>query len=378
MKRVIPAIAALGFFCLAQSARADWTPAKRLTWTAGSSTDMDILADPSGHLHLVWSDSTPGNLEIYYKKSVNGGTSWSANQRLTWTSGNSRMPAIAADWGGGLHVAWYDDTSGNAEIYYRNSPDGGTSWTTVRRLSWTSGSSYWLALSIDSFGYIHVLWADPTPGNSELFHRRSTDGGGTWTAGKRLTWTADLSSAPKSAVSGWGGLNVAWYELTSGNSDIYYRKSSDGGATWMSSCRLTWTSGDSWFPDIASDPYSTLHLVWEDLTPGNWEVYYKNSTNSGSTWSTSRRLTWTSGTSWYPAIAAGPTGNLHLIWQDDTPGGIDIYYMASPDAGASWTSPQRLTWTFNAGYPALAVDPSGNVHVVYNIGNTDIYYKKGT
>jgi len=91
-----------------------------------------------------------------------------------------------------------------------------------------------------------------------------------------------------------------------------------------------------------------------------------------------RRLTWTSGTSWWPAVATGPTGSLHLVWQDDTPGGTDIYYMASPDNGASWTSPQRLAWAGSAGYPAIAVDPSGYVHVVYNIGNTDIYYKKGT
>jgi hypothetical protein len=377
MKRTGLIVGALGIILFAQAAQAGWTSAKRLTWTSGSSTDMDILADSTGGLHLVWSDSTPGNLEIYYKRSTNGGANWSANQRLTWTSGTSRMPAIAADWSGGLHVAWYDDTPGNAEIYYRSSPDGGSNWTTTHRLSWTSGSSYWLAITVDFSGYIHVLWADPTPGNTELYHRRSTDGGATWT-GKRLTWTAGLSTGPKTAVDSWGGLNVVWYDMTTGSAEIYYRKSLDDGLTWTAVDRLTWSSDESWFPDIAGDSFGNLHLVWEDETPGNWEVYYKNSTNSGSTWSTSRRLTWTSGTSWWPAVAAGPTGSLHLIWHDDTPGGIDIFYMASPDKGATWTSPQRLTWTFSAGYPALAVDPSGNVHVVYNIGNTDIYYKKGT
>ena len=378
MKRTGLMIALIGAFFTVQAAQADWTPAKRLTWTSGSSTDTDILSDSSGNLHLVWADSTPGNLEIYYKRSTNGGANWSANQRLTWTSGESRLPAIATDGSGGLHVAWYDSTSGNAEIYYRSSPDGGSNWTTVKRLSWTPGSSYWLAVAADISGYIHVFWADPTPGNTEIYHRRSTDGGSTWTASKRLTWNAGLSTGPKCAIDIWGGLNVVWYDMTTGSAEIYYKKSLDDGLTWTAVDRLTWSSDESWFPDIGGDSTGNLHLVWEDLTPGNWEIYYKKSANSGSTWSKNRRLTWTTGTSWWPAVATGPTGSLHLVWQDDTPGGTDIYYMASPDNGASWTSPQRLAWAGSAGYPAIAVDPSGYVHVVYNIGNTDIYYKKGT
>ena len=34
---------------------------KRITWTSGSSDHPFIAADPSGNLHVVWSDDTPGN-----------------------------------------------------------------------------------------------------------------------------------------------------------------------------------------------------------------------------------------------------------------------------------------------------------------------------
>jgi hypothetical protein len=68
MKRLELIIAGLGFLFFASAAQADWTPAKRLTWTSGRSNSPAIAADSSDDLHVVWSDNTPGNFEIYYKK----------------------------------------------------------------------------------------------------------------------------------------------------------------------------------------------------------------------------------------------------------------------------------------------------------------------
>jgi hypothetical protein len=68
---------------------------------------------------LAWHDLTPGNPEIYYRKSTNGGTTWTAAQRLTWNSGDSRSAEIAAFGSDNYHVLWADDTPGDYEIFYR-------------------------------------------------------------------------------------------------------------------------------------------------------------------------------------------------------------------------------------------------------------------
>jgi len=72
MKRTASVIAALGLFLFAQAARADWTPAKRLTWTSGTSSVPAVATDSNGAVHIVWEDHTPGNSEIYYKRSPDG------------------------------------------------------------------------------------------------------------------------------------------------------------------------------------------------------------------------------------------------------------------------------------------------------------------
>jgi hypothetical protein len=97
-------------------------------------------------------------------------------------------------------------------------------------------------------------------------------------------------------------------------------------ADWGASQRLTWTSGGSHWPATATDSNSTIHVVWEDNTPGNYETYGKKSTDGGTTWSVSQRLTWTSDYSSYPAIATDSNDRIHVFWEDSTPGNSEIYY----------------------------------------------------
>jgi hypothetical protein len=46
-------------------------------------------------------------------------------------------------------------------------------------------------------------------------------------------------------------------------------------ADWTPTKRITWTSGGSWLPAIGVDSFHNLYVVWEDQTPGNYEIYYK-------------------------------------------------------------------------------------------------------
>ncbi len=375
-----PAIAATAFFLFAQAAQAGWTPAQRLTWTSGASSRPALAVDSSDHIHVVWSDDSPGNPEIYYKKSLDGGATWTAGKRLSQTSGASYEPAIAVDPSGNPHVAWQDNTPGSGEIYYRQSSDGGSTWTVVRRLTWTTGWSYGPALVIDSSDDLHIAWEDWTPGNPEIYYKRSTDGGTTWTSGTEITWTSKNSWGPAMAVDSSDNLHAVWEDNTPSNFDIYYKKSPDAGATWMEDKRLSWNSGWSANPAVSADSASNVHIVWQDDTPGNNEVYYKKSTDGGVAWTASKRLTWNSGVSASPAVASDSAGNVHVVWQDDTPGAHDIYYKKSSDSGDIWGTGQRLTWNSGGSmYPAVAVDSLGNIHLVWaddTPGNAEIYYRK--
>jgi hypothetical protein len=124
---------------------------------------------------VVWYDETPTNglTDICYKQSTDAGASWSTNKKLTWTAGDSKSPAIAIDALNVLHVVWFDYTPGNPDIYYRNSTDAGATWSTIQNLTLNSGNSMYPAMAVDSSGNVHVLWEDDTPGNKEIYYRKS-------------------------------------------------------------------------------------------------------------------------------------------------------------------------------------------------------------
>jgi hypothetical protein len=299
--------------------------------------------------------------------------SW-IKRRLTYNAGASWVPSIAV-WGNNVHVVWYDDTPGNREIFYKRSSDNGATWSKSKRLTKNAGFSSHPVIAV-SGNTIHVAWSDNTLGNDEIHYKRSTNNGATWRKTKRLTKNAGDSVSPAIAVSG-GNIHVVWYDDTPGNVEIFYKRSADNGATWGAKKRITHNAGGSYNPDIAVSE-DRIHVAWTDESPGNREILYRRSSDNGATWGKKRRLTNNAGDSSGPTIAVSG-GNVHLAWYDDTPGNDEVFYKHSNNNGAAWRAKKRLT--HNAGdssRPEIVVSGS-TVHMVWvdgTPGNSEIFYKR--
>ncbi|MEP7341543.1 MAG: hypothetical protein ABI977_27675 [Acidobacteriota bacterium] len=76
------------------------------------------IALAGNDLHVVWFDFRDGNAEVYYKHSPDAGMNWMPDEWLTKSSGDSFYPTVAVN-GGAVHVVWFDNRDGNSEIYYK-------------------------------------------------------------------------------------------------------------------------------------------------------------------------------------------------------------------------------------------------------------------
>src|SRR3970040_1297733 len=56
---------------------------------------------------------------------------------------------------------------------------------------------------------------------------------------------------------------VVWYDNRDGNYEIYYKRSTDGGVSWGSDTRLTNNTANSFLPSVAVSG-SVVHVVWYD------------------------------------------------------------------------------------------------------------------
>jgi len=371
------------FICLifAGTAYSQWQPDVRITNNTSSSyttahNNAWCVASSGSNVHLLWSDLRHGNYEIYYRQSTNGGVNWQPERRFTNNSGNSSDPSVSAS-GSSVHVVWFDNHQGNPEIYYRRSTNGGADWAAEIRLSNNMDNSY--DPSVFSTGsLVHVVWMDQRDGNNEVYYIRSTNGGANWGSETRLTNDPTLSLEPSVSAAG-NDVHISWCDGRSGyGHEIYYKRSTNGGASFGADTRLTNDPGITGNASISVSGVN-VNLVWYDKRDGNNEIYYKRSQNGGTNWGPDVRLTNNSADSWCPSISAS-SSLLHVVWYDYRDGtNPEIYYKRSTNGGTSWETDVRLTNNISISNLATVSTSGTSVHVVWTEqrdGNPEIYYKR--
>jgi hypothetical protein len=334
-------------------------------------------------LHVLWHDDVSGSFDIYHKRD--GADFDPSTINLSNSAVAGLNPALAVV-GSTVHVVWEDfiDTTGAEDIFYRKSIDGGATFTPPINISDNPSLSHHPAIAVNG-NNVYVVWHDESPGNFDIFYRRSTDGGASFVEPtKNLSSNVGDSILSDIAVSG-SNISVVWQDDTSGNFDILYRRSINGGSTFPNIIKnLSNNAGFSEFPSIAISG-NNVHVVWHNDTAGNRDILYRRSLDGGSTFpDIIKNLSNNAGFSSDPEIAA--SGNIvHVVWSDNpTGGGPDILYRRSTDAGGSFVEPIKNMSGNNpftvSDVPDIAAQ-GANVYVVWGDeidGNHEILYRKST
>jgi hypothetical protein len=161
----------------------------------------------------------------------------------------------------------------------------------------------------------------------EIYYVRSSDNGQSWENETRLTVDGAVSGNPSLYASG-ASVHVAWQDNRNANNEIYYKRSTDGGLNWLPDTRLTFSPDSSNYPSIFAAG-SNVHIVWQDFRDGNWEVYYKGSTDGGLSWGTDTRITNNPSISQNPSVAISGTA-VYVVWSDNRDGNYEIYFQRNP------------------------------------------------
>lgn len=375
-----------------------WLPPVNLFETEGRASEAEVVADPSGMVHVFWAYGAPDAEEegwaqaIYYTRQENG--AWSDPVDVLISPGGrvARMHSVAADSQGYLHIAW---SGGNAIFYSRAyAPQAGlaTAWAAPVALI-SNVSVLAPALAIGPDGSLYVVW---TQANAGLVLVRSDDGGQSWSL-PQVIFQADrnneLASSGRIAVDDRGRLHVVLtYAINDpqaryGRTDahlLYYLRSEDRGATWSEPFLVT-PEPDFGEINVATFGEDTVHLVWNGRA-GRHGRYHRWSEDGGETWSNILEVIapapaspiGTGGLTGFPAVVTDGTGALHLV----SATGRGQYYLRWAEGG--WTAPLLISPGVQGGgvtntaesieQPSIAISQGNRLHVVFHDGFERIWY----
>lgn len=378
MKKLIYRISFICLLLITVQVFAQWQTDVRLTNNSANSFGSrdKSIAVYGNNIHVVWQEHRDGDAEVYYKRSTNNGGSWSADQRLSPVGDYSGAPTLAL-YQSTIHIFWVDQRLAPVDIFYVRSTDNGTTWQPEVQITTDPMDSQYPSVSV-SGSNVYLAWEDNRhPPNTEIYFKRSTNAGVNWSSEMRLTNDTVVSNDVSVASFGQN-IHLAWVSGM-GNSEIYYRNSTNGGVNWSTEQRLTNDPAISFYPCIAVSGQN-VNLFWSDLRDGNSEIYFKRSTDGGALWSTDSRLTNATNNSISPnAVVFGLL--MGVVWSDFRLNSYKVYYKVTTNGGLNWSADLLLSPMANTGYannPCIDISDS-SAHVIWEDtrdGNPEIYYKK--
>lgn len=122
------------------------------------------------------------------------------------------------------------------------------------------------------------------------------------------------ASDPQIAATEKGDVYVVWRDDTTGNGDIYFRKSADYGDTFKSTKNLRGNNGSSSDPQIAASG-DNVAAVWDESKYNNSEIYFQTIQGDASNFDNSTKLTERPSISYSPNIYV-IGNNIYVVWID--------------------------------------------------------------
>lgn len=291
-----------------------------------SFSEHPQIAAVENNVYVVWTDNTSGHKEVLFRMSTNQGKAFGKVLTISDENTNAYHPEITAS-GTNVFVIWnnLDADKGN-HILLRHSIDGGSIFDSKMEIGVGVKDSFPKVAADDSNFF--VVWdVKGYDNNTKVMYKNGQDNNASLDD-KTVDLNQGKNGGESQILSKGNHILVSWTSNSGkeGN-ELSLVKSDDFGLSFGNITKVSNGSKSSNVETVMVD--NNLFVVWQESVHDAEEILLKKSTDRGITFSQTVDLSNNDGISECPSIAA-TEGKLHIVWQDKSAGNNEVFYKQIP------------------------------------------------
>lgn len=311
------------YFVVSHNGGSNFSKPMNISNNSGFSEHPQIVAT-GNNVYVLWVDNSNGYRQVLLRSSHNGGESFTPALRLSSVNNISFNAELDAS-GSNVVAVWnnYEPSKGfvvtmivsnnKASSFENRASLGSADQYSYPKVRVSNGQYYatWNTnQTIDSMGRILFTSigneTDASPSRPLKIASYLNDG------------EPQIMVIDRNVMIFWTSANQ------SGRYNLYFARSSDDGYHFSKISNLSENFNDSSNVETAFDG-KFLYLLWQEGINGNQEILLRMTTNNFSDFGKIRNVSNNNGTSECPSLSIS-NGRLHIVWEDDSTGNHEIFY----------------------------------------------------
>lgn len=367
----------------------------------GSGTVGLAVDESSGDVGIYGVLPNSGS-QIIALRSTDGGLSF---QKVVVDEGNASLlveyPVITTDSNGNIFIVWFrqvlnGNSRGTADVYISKSIDGGDSYSTPTRVNSNDCETFNEQAHIASGeeDRLYIVWRC----DRDIYFSKSIDAGETFSDATLIaSATGAPLSLPKIAADTQGNIYITWFDMLGAwYGNLFLTRSNNQGDEFLPSFRVNDIENSvysvNWGHDITTDNNGNVYVVWPDVrnylpqTGDYSDLYVGTSSNYGTTFGESVRLSQSHNYNHYASITLDSASRPHICWrQSNVPATTTGVMHSQILSNGLWSDELNANLSNdneNVQSCDIGVDSSGNVYMMWQtvepVGNRGFYFSVGT
>jgi hypothetical protein len=311
------------------------------TYTTGWQYNHSIGIDDAGNFVVVWtSNDQDGSYQgIFGQRYDASGAARGAEFRVNSTTTFRQIqPSVAVAPGGDFVVVWASPDADSFGIFgQRYDASGSPAGAEFQVNTYTTAQQYGPTADVDAAGNFVVVWTTVDLGNNnvgtygQLFSAAGTRQGGEFAVNSSTSGNQVRARVARSRDSSFV---VVWAGSVG---DILARRFAASGLPLGADFVVNeYTTGNQIRPEVDADADGDFVITWtsRDQDGSAYGVFSRRFDSAGAGAGEFRVNTYTTGNQWYPSIASDPAGNFIVAWHS-TQNGVNGAYAQRYAGGLS-------------------------------------------